>query len=440
MPVTLSEAKNNATDAVDVQVIDEFRKESAVLDALTFDDVVNPAGGGATLTYGYRRLVTQPTAAFRALNTEYAPSNVQTQRYSVDLAVLGGSFEVDRVIAKVGPTASGAVALNMSQKIKATKTRFQDAVINGDVDNGEDADAENGFDGLDKALRGSDTEFRATQTTNWSDFDTDTRAEQKALDVLDEWLSLLDGPPTMVLGNKTALARVRALARRAGQYVQSPVDGLLGPGGRPIVRESYGSIVFVDPGEKPGTSAPIIPIETRDPDSSTWSLEVTGSPTGGTYTVSVTVGGSTQTTSGIAYNANASTMQSAITGLANVGTGNATVTGTTVKTLTFTGDLAGLSVGVAASGASLTGGSSPAVAVNQTGNSAVSGLTDLYAVRMGLDGFHGVTTVGGQIVSTYLPDFTTAGAVKKGEVEMGPIAVVLKATKAAAVFRNLKVQ
>lgn len=440
MPVTLSEAKNNATDAVDVQVIDEFRKESAILDALTFDDVVNPAGGGATLTYGYRRLVSQPTAAFRALNTEYAPSNVQTQRYSVDLAVLGGSFEVDRVIAKIGPAASSAVALNMAQKIKATRTRFQDAVINGDVDNGDDADAENGFDGLDKALRGSDTEFRPTQTTDWSDFDTSPASAQQALDVLDEWLSMLDGAPTMVLGNTKALGRVRALARRAGVYTRNPVDGLIGPNGRPIVREQYGDIVFVDPGEKAGTSSPIIPIGTRDPDSSTWTVEITGSPTGGTYTVSVTVGGSTQTTSGIAYNAPASTVQSAITGLSNVGTGNATVSGTSVKTLTFTGDLAGLSVGVAASGASLTGGTSPGVTVTQTGNSPVSGLTDLYAIRMGLDGFHGVSTVGGQIVSHYLPDFTTAGAVKKGEVEMGPVAVVLKATKAAAVFRNIKVQ
>ncbi|MER6236535.1 major capsid protein [Streptomyces clavifer] len=440
MPVTLSEAKNNATDDVDVHVIDEFRKESAVLDALTFDDAVNPAGGGATLTYVYRRLVTQPTAAFRALNTEYAPSDVQTQRYSVDLAVLGGSFEVDRVMAKIGPTASSAVTLNMQQKIKATKTRFQDAVINGDVDGTDDADAENGFDGLDKALRGSDTEFRATQTTNWSDFDSNPASAQVGLDTLDEWLSLMDGSPTMVLGNSKALARVRALARRAGVYTKSPVDGLLGPGGRPVVREAYGDILFVDPGDKPGTSSPIIPIETRDPDSSTWTLEVTGSPTGGTYTVSVTVGGSTQTTSGIAYNANASAVQSAIIGLSNVASGNATVSGTAVKTLTFTGDLAGLSVGVTTSGTSLTGGTAPAAAVAQTGASAVSGLTDLYAVRMGLDGFHGVTTVGGQIVSTYLPDFTTAGAVKKGEVEMGPIAVVLKATKAAAVFRNLKVQ
>ncbi|MYV48214.1 major capsid protein [Streptomyces sp. SID2888] len=334
MPVTLAEAKNNAQDDLDVQVIDEFRKESAILDALMFEDVVNPAGGGATLTYGYRRLISQPTAAFRELNKEYTPSEVKTQRYSVDLAVLGGSFQVDRVLAKVGPAASGAVTLNMQQKIKATRTQFQDAVINGDT-----AVDANGFDGLDKALSGSATEWQADAVTDWSDFDTDTRAEQRALDALDEWLSLLDGTPTMVLGNKTALARVRALARRAGQYTRDPIDGLIGANGRPIVRESYGGITFVDPGDKAGSNSPIIPIQNR------------------------TVDGKAET-----------------------------------------------------------------------------GLTDLYAIRIGLDGFHGVSTVGGQLVSTWLPDFNSSGAVKTGEVEMGPVGVVLKATKAATVFRNLKVR
>jgi hypothetical protein len=39
-----------------------------------------------------------------------------------------------------------------------------------------------------------------------------------------------------------------------------------------------------------------------------------------------------------------------------------------------------------------------------------------------------------------MPDFTVAGAVKTGEVELGPVAVALKRTKAAAVKRNVKVQ
>jgi hypothetical protein len=334
MPVTLTEAKKNAVEDLDVAVIDEFRKESAILDALIFDDAVNPVGGGATLDYGYRRLATQRSAAFRALNTEYTPEHVTTTKVSVTLAPLGGSFEVDRVIAKIGPAASGSVALNLQQTVKSTVTKFQDAVINGDT-----AVDANGFDGLDKALVGTSTEIGTGAVTDWRDFDSSTRAEHKALDVIDEFLANLDGSPTVIWGNAKALARVRAAARRAGMYTKNPIDDLVGPNGRPIVREQYGDIVFADPGNKPGSNTPIIPIVTR-----------------------------------------------------------------TVATVSTTG------------------------------------LTDLYAVRIGMDGFHGVSIVGGQIVQTWLPDFSTAGAVKKGEVELGPTAVALKSTKAAAVLRNVRVQ
>ena len=334
MPVTLAEAKKNAVADLDVAVIDEFRKETAVLDSLIFDDAVNPAGGGATLTYGYRRLTAQRGAAFRAINTEYTPEHVTTTQYFTDLAPLGGSFEVDRVIAKIGPAASGSVALNLSQTIKATATKFQDSVINGDV-----AVDANGFDGLDKALVGSTTEAGTTAVTDWRDFDSNPRAEHKALDAIDEFLSLLDGAPTVMLGNSKVLARVRAAARRAGMYTKNPIDDLLGPDGRPIVREQYGNLTFLDPGAKAGTNNPIIPIVTR------------------------TVGGTSTT-----------------------------------------------------------------------------GLTDLYAYRVGLNGFHGVSTVGGELITTYLPDFNTPKAVKYGEVEMGPVSVALKSTKAAAVLRNIRVQ
>ncbi|HEY9409333.1 MAG TPA: hypothetical protein VIQ30_22630 [Pseudonocardia sp.] len=331
MAIDLVESKRNATEDYEPAIIDEFRKESVILDTLMFDDVVNPAGGGATLDYGYRRQTTQPTAGFRAIGSEYTKQRVTTSKHSVTLAVLGGAFELDRVEAKLGPAASGIITHNIAQKVKATRTAFQDAVINGDV-----AVDANSFDGLDKALTGSSTEFRATQVTDWRDLDAANLAN-KALDDLDEFLSLLDGTPTLLLGNKAVLAKVRGIARRASQYVKSPIEGLLGPNGRPIVREEYGGVLFADPGDKAGSATPIIPIETR------------------------TVGVST------------------------------------------------------------------------------TGLTDLYAYRVALDGFHGVSTVGGQLVQAWLPDFTTSGPVKTGEVELGPTGVALKATKAAAVFRNIRV-
>ncbi|WP_435109929.1 major capsid protein [Nocardiopsis synnemataformans] len=338
MAVTLDEAKNNAQEDLDTTVIDEFRKGSVILDTLIFDDAVNPSGGGATLEYAYRRLVSQPTAAFRAYNTEYTPQNVTTQKYSTELVPLGGAFEVDRVLARVGAAASGAVSLNMAQKIKAAQTRFQDAVINGDTAGGGADDAQ-GFDGLDKALVGSSTEYQVGAVTDWTDLDTDTRAAHKALDALDEFFDLLDGTPTIVLGNTKAIAKFRAIVRRSGQYVKDPVEDLIGQNGRPIMRESYGGTTFANPGERAGSTTAIIPIEGR------------------------TIGGIAET-----------------------------------------------------------------------------GLTDLYAYRVGIDGFHGVTTTDGQLVRTWLPDFSSAGAVKKGEVELGPVSVALKATKAAAVWRNIKVQ
>lgn len=333
MAVSLAESKLNTQEDYEPAVIDEFRKESAILDAMIFDDAVSPTGGG-TLDYGYRRLLTQPTAATRAYNTEYTPQNVTTEKKSITLAVLGGSFEVDRVLAKLGAAASANVQLNITQKVKAAVTKFQDLVINGDT-----AVDANGFDGLDKALVGTTTEFRPTVVTDWRDWDTTPSLVNKALDDIDEFLATLDGAPSVVFGNQKALARVRAAARRAGQYTKDPVEGLLGVNGRPIVRESYGGITFVDPGAQAGTNNPIIPVSTR-----------------------------------------------------------------TVATV------------------------------------STSGLTDLYAVRIGMDGFHGVSTVGGQIVQTWLPDFSTAGAVKKGEVELGPVGVALKATKSAAVWRNIRVQ
>ena len=68
-----------------------------------------------------------------------------------------------------------------------------------------------------------------------------------------------------------------------------------------------------------------------------------------------------------------------------------------------------------------------------------TGLTDIYAAKLDVnDGFHAVTLRGGAGVSQYLPDFSTPGAVKEGEVEM-VAATVLKNTRHAGVLRNIKV-
>lgn len=325
MPVSLAQAAQNAVTDLDLNVIDEFRTNQ-IMDLLTFDDAVNPIGGGGVLTYGYTRLATLATAGFRAINAEYTPQEVTTQRYNVDLKQLGGSFQVDRILTGIGPAASASVALNLQQKIKSTQALFGDTVINGDS-----AVTPNSFDGLSKALAGSSTEdFTAF---DWSG-PMDEAKSYAILEALDELISKLNGEPGAIIANRKAIARIQSAARRTSQYVQAP-----GPRGTTI--SSYGNVRLVDAGYKAGSATDVIPVRTA---------AVTGPP------------------------------------------------------------------------------------------AQAAGSTDIYAVRFGLDGFHGVSTMGGQLVKTWLPDFTVAGAVKTGEVELGPVAVALKATKAAAVLRNVKVQ
>jgi hypothetical protein len=66
------------------------------------------------------------------------------------------------------------------------------------------------------------------------------------------------------------------------------------------------------------------------------------------------------------------------------------------------------------------------------------GVTSIYAVRLALDGVHGLSPMGDKLVDYHLPDFSTAGAVKTGDVEM-VAAMAIKATRSAAVLRNVKI-
>lgn len=317
MAVTLAQARLNVQDDLQAGIIDEFAKSSFILNNIPFADVVSPTGGGATLTYAYTRQITQPTAAFRKVNAEYTPSEVQKQRYTTDLKVFGGAFEIDRIIAGMGGIVD-EVAWQAKQKVKAASALFSDTIINGNTSTDEDV-----FDGLDVALTGSATEINASGTaidlstsanvtTNWQAF----------LDTLDEFLGELDGTPDALLVNSKMAAKLRAVARRASMY-QTTKDNW----GRQV--EMYGNIPFVDVGAKAGSNDPIIATNSNE--------------------------------------------------------------------------------------------------------------TSIYAVRFGLDAFHAISMAGQPPVKIWLPDFTTAGAVKKGEVEM-VAGCALKTTKSCGVLRKIKVQ
>lgn len=317
--ITLAEASQQVQDDLQMGVIDEFRKNNFLLDHLTFDDVVSPTGGGATMVYSYLRLKTQPTAAFRNVNEEYTPQEVSKEPFYATLKVFGGSFQIDRIIANLGGAVK-EVTLQMQQKIKAAQALFNDTVINGDS-----AVNAKAFDGLEKALAGSSTEYTPAAPIDLSSSAAIDTNYKTFLDQLDEFLMGLDGQPSFIAGNLKLIAKIRACARRAGAYQITKNDF-----GSQV--ESYNGVPLVDLGAKSGTNDPVVPISTGE----------------------------------------------------------------------------------------------------------TAGLTSLYAVRLGMDGFHGISMAGQPPVKTWLPDYTTSGAVKTGEVEM-VAAVALEATKSAGVMRQIKV-
>ncbi|MFD7922536.1 hypothetical protein ACFV3R_25330 [Streptomyces sp. NPDC059740] len=103
------------------------------------------------------------------------------------------------------------------------------------------------------------------------------------------------------------------------------------------------------------------------PTSEVQTVTVTGTPTGGTYTLTF----SGQTTAGIAYNATAAQVKTALEALSNINPGDVVVSGGphpgTPVVIAFAGQYLGEDVGqMTASATNLTGGTTPAVTVATT--------------------------------------------------------------------------
>lgn len=326
MAITLADAKVGMADKVDQQVVDMFRRSSYLLDNLVFDNAVSPGTNGSTLTYGYIQLQTPSTAKVRAINSEFTADYAKRVKKTADCAIMGGSFEVDRVIQNT----SGAIdemAFQAEQKIKATSNYFHNLVINGAKAASPGAGFVGGtFDGLNKLCAGTSTEVT-------SEVDVSTPALMDAnknafLDELDAWLSTMDGAPTMLLMNTKMLARLRGIARRAG-YFERTEDAF----GRPV--DTYNGIPLIDAGKY--------------------------------YDGSNTVD----------------------------------------------------------------------VIADAAASSTAAGTSDIYAINVALDGFCGFSPVGTGVISSYMPDMTQPGAVKKGEVEL-VAGVALKNTLKAGHLKGIK--
>lgn len=77
--------------------------------------------------------------------------------------------------------------------------------------------------------------------------------------------------------------------------------------------------------------------------------------------------------------------------------------------------------------------------VNVIPTNSTTGKTDMYAVKIGLDAFHGISPTGSKVIQSFMPDLNAPGAVKDGEVEL-VAGVVLKNSTKAGVLRGIQVK
>lgn len=238
MAITLAEAKVGMANHVEQHVVELFQKSSLLMDALTYDDAISPGTGGSTLVYGYVQELSPSTAATRQINNEYTANEAKRTSKTTQAIIMGGSFEVDRVIQ----ATSGAVneiEYQLQKKIRATANEFHNTLVNGSKEAVDAGYVVNTFDGLRKLVAGTANDF--TTTVDVSTGAKRTSAGHDLLDELDALIASILGGADMLLMNSKMLNVVRSIARRAGFHEQTR-DEL----GRVV--ETYNGIPMVDLG------------------------------------------------------------------------------------------------------------------------------------------------------------------------------------------------
>lgn len=253
MAITLLEMKEGMQDKVKAGVIDVFLQESDILQELPFDDAVSPSGG-STMTYGYVQEKVPGQTAFRALNTEYTPSQAKVEKKAVDLKIFGGAFQIDRVLKKAEGMYNN-VAFQMREKIKSAVATFHDAMINGDS-----AANANTFDGLDKFLVGQNTEFN---TDKHIDLSTKAQLEENASTFYEKLKKLISATKAdAILVNEDMKLKIESVAAFLGYKTESEEAF-----GRTYTK--VGSVRIMDLGNKVSVSGEsvseeaIIPVKSR---------------------------------------------------------------------------------------------------------------------------------------------------------------------------------
>jgi hypothetical protein len=251
MSTTLKEYQDSIQEKYDVHaLVDVYRHDSSILENLPFDDTA--ALAGTSFVYAYDAITSENTAGFRAVGADFQTTQAKIEKRTASLAICGNKYKVDRAIAKFSANKlADNVKLNAEKSAKAGVNKFHDAFINGDTT--QEAYA-NGFDGLNKLLKGKETEF-----TSQVDVSTSAKMDENYTAFMDEIDGVIasvvdDGGYKAICVNSKTKAKLVAMAKRATQY-QTTTNDL----GQTI--EKYGDWEIVDMKKTMNNVADIIPVK-----------------------------------------------------------------------------------------------------------------------------------------------------------------------------------
>ena len=193
MALLLTEAAKLSNDVLLTGVIETIVKESPVLQALPFIEVV---GNGLT----YNQENGAPTASFFNPGDTWTESSPTFTQVTATLKILGGDADIDNFARATRSNLQDLEAAVVQLKAKALRTKFEETFIGGD----SSTDAKS-FDGVDKlAVTGQTASMGANGGT-------------LTLGKLDEMIDLVkEGKPHILLMSRRSRRKLTALSRAAG--------------------------------------------------------------------------------------------------------------------------------------------------------------------------------------------------------------------------------
>jgi len=193
MALTLAEASKLSNDALLVGVIETIIKDSPILQALPFIEIV---GNGLT----YNRESTAATASFYDVGDTWTESTPTFSQITATLKIMGGDADIDNYLVATRSNIQDLEAAVIELKAKAVRDLFEETFISGDSTANPKA-----FDGIDVTCESGQT------------LSMGVNGGSLTLDKLDELVDTIKGgKPQMLLMSRRSRRKLTALSRATG--------------------------------------------------------------------------------------------------------------------------------------------------------------------------------------------------------------------------------